>query len=153
MASPRILQLSANAKRLVLVVSGIFTPLSALSPTQKIARPPPTPIRPLASSARERLPNLAIADARTFIDSAIRIKLKEAFIKPLDPFFERVFVILSRLFVNILNMAAMALIPLSADPTSSCESVFSEAVRTPIAPAIPTSEVTLMLVVNACKLS
>ena len=153
MASPRILQLSAIAKRLMLVLSGTLTPFRALSPAQKMVRPPPTPIRPLAISLSDKPPNLAIADARTFMDSATRIKLIDALPNPLDPFLDSVFVMLSKLFVIILNIAAMVLMPLSAAPASICESVFRDAVKTPIAPAIPTSDVTLMLVVNACKLS
>ena len=151
MASARILQLSASAKRAILVEMLTLDPLIALIPFESAKIPPPTPISPLASSSSDSLESFVIAFAKIFIASAKAIKAIPVFTNGalLRPVTELDMDL--KLVVSILNMIAIAPNDFAKSGTFILDNLLSAKDKIPIAAAIETNEVILMLDVKALR--
>ena len=147
-ASPRILQASANANIAILVLSEILIPSIILSPMQSSTKEPPSAIKPLAISPKERPDNFTSAPLMIRTAAASIMSASPAFISPLASNLESALFIALKLTLSSTSIKPMANKPLATSWTLSLAIVLREADRMPIAIAILTREEILIPVVN-----
>ena len=143
-ASPSISHALARRTIDTPVDIGIFTLLIILAASDNSRRAPPTPIKPLMISGKDKSESSTIAPAKTSIAIATRMSANADLTIPLDSKDVRVLVIDSKLMVNILSIAAIASNDLPISTALSSDMVLSAFARIPTAAAIPTRDQTLI---------